>query len=493
MMKYAFFVVLFFNISVLTVSTYAFNNSTASENLHIEVDSLMEYLFRRQQILYNDTNYQQLLEREYDQPVYLTMESEPVYQRIDFDKVLSRLPQRFLPPHVTHISHSYLRSNPLFFDLRFSGFPVESRRFIPRTMETYFFEQEKKRLVPDYFSPTPFFNLDNQIRLLRERTLRELAVESPYLIAYHVDNLPDVSDLMQFRIDVKPIERAVMLGTETSRNAYRRIEREKIRVSPWTKRSNAMLQFSQNFLSKNWYQGGSNNTAILGIINGRFNYDNKRNVQWENFVEWRLGFNSVEGDTLRFLNTNDDILRASSKIGLKAGGNWFYSGSVDFQTQFFNSYRGINSTAMRTTFLTPVRLNIGIGMDYKYKRLFSLMISPVSYRFIYVNDTINVNKRSFGILPGDRILSQLGSSFRAEFSYSPIRELQINSKLFFYTNYEKFEIDWEITGNFMFNRFLSTRLSLNPRFDNTMIRATGERAKIQYKQLLTVGLSYRLL
>jgi len=85
----------------------------------------------------------------------------------------------------------------------------------------------------------------------------------------------------------------------------------------------------------------------------------------------------------------------------------------------------------------------------------------------------------------------VGSSFRAQISYSPVRELQIDSKLSFYTNYEKIEVDWEIIGNFKFNRFLSTRLSLNPRYDNTVL--TDEKAMIQFKQLLTFGLSYKLL
>ena len=65
-------------------------------------------------------------------------------------------------------------------------------------------------------------------------------------------------------------------------------------------------------------------------------------------------------------------------------------------------------------------------------------------------------------MTGTKILSQIGSSFRAQLSYSPTRELDINSKLYFYTNYEKIEVDWEIVGDFKFNRFLSIRLSLNP-------------------------------
>ena len=157
------------------------------------------------------------------------------------------------------------------------------------------------------------------------------------------------------------------------------------KLGPWLTKASGQAQFSENYISQNWYQGGNSNIAILGILTGQLNYDDKKNIQWENTAEWRLGFNTVNGDTTRFLNTNDDVLRINSKLGIKAGGNFFYSGSVDFSTQFFNSYKAANSPVMKATFLTPVRLNVGMGLDYKYKKLFSLMLSPVSLK-IYLHE-----------------------------------------------------------------------------------------------------------
>jgi hypothetical protein len=310
---------------------------------------------------------------------------------------------------------------------------------------------------------------------------------------YRADKLPDVKDLVDFRVDVKPIDKSIALADKTINPISKKIYIDKPKRNPWLIKSMAMLQFSQSYISTNWYQGGGNNASVLGILNGQFNYDNKKDVQWENFAEWRLGVNTTDGDKIRPFNTNDDIFRINSKLGIKAGGNWFYSGTVDFSTQFFNSYKSINSTELKAALFTPVRFNAGIGLDYKYKKLISLMLSPVSYKFIYACDTIHVNKKSFGILPGEKVLSQIGSTFRAQFSYSPTREIQLDSKLTFYTNYQKVEVDWEMIGNFTVNRYLSTRLSLNPRYDNTVILAAGEKAKIQFKELLTFGLSYKLL
>lgn len=463
----------------------------------VRMDSLIEYLFRQQTF----QKAAPVFRKDTVAPVFDTIPEKKrppvdtvrIYQKIDLDKLLEELSLNGPAAPVYSFNRSYLGANPFFGDLRFQGFSSETDMFTPRYMDDYYREKQLEFLVPNYFIPVSSFETDRIIRTTREMFIRRFSAYHPEFIVYRIDKLPDVTELTKFKIDIKPIEKTIMLPGGTSGNVQNKIEREKVRLNPWTNRSQAMLQFSQNFVSENWYQGGSDNTAVLGIVNGRFNYDNKKNIQWENFVEWRLGFNTIEGDTIRFLNTNDDILRATSKLGIKAGGNWFYSGTVDFATQFFNSYKAVNSTAMKAAFLTPVRFNVGVGLDYKYKKLFSLMLSPLSYKFISVNDTVNIDKKSFGILPGEKILSQIGSSFRAEFAYSPSRDIQINSRLLFYTNYEKVEVDWEVIGNFTINRFLSTRISLNPRYDNTVILAKGEKAKLQFKELLTFGLSYRLL
>lgn len=420
-------------------------------------------------------------------------EHEVIYEPIDIQKILENYEKNKHVSFKPLINQKFLKSNPYFIDLKFYGYSSRKPEFTVWKLNDYFIEQQKSLLIPAYYKPISFYSAEYNLQSLRDITLRSTLTYQPKSVTYMVDELPDVTDLIQFNIVSKSIDKTFIPMSPIADLLSDRIAVKSLKLSRWITNSRVNLQFSQNYFSSNWYQGGSDNIATLGIINGTFNYDNKKNVQWDNFAEWRLGFNSVDGDTLRTLNTNDDILRATSKIGIKAGGNWFYSSAVDFSTHFFNNYKAVNSNQMKITLLTPVRFNVNVGLDYKYKKLFSLMLSPLSYKFIYASDTINVDKKSFGILPGDRVLSQIGSSLKAQLTYSPSREIQIDSKLSFYTNYEKVEIDWEIVTQFRVNRFLSTRLMLNPRYDNTVILAKGEKARIQFKELLTFGLSYRLL
>lgn len=339
-----------------------------------------------------------------------------------------------------------------------------------------------------HFNQPHSFTIEN----LRANLQNQISKEHADWYTATLDQLPNTNTFLQRRISSKPIGNVAITG-HLPKPEERKIEVGNINKMYWQKSATALFQFTQNYISGNWYQGGNSNMALLSILKGTLNYDNLKNIQWENSLEWRAGFNSVEGDTLRKAATNDDNLKLNSKFGIKASGNWYYSLSGEFSTTLFDNYKAVNSKIMTARLFTPVRTNISLGLDYKYKKVFSLLLAPISYKYIYVNDTVHVNPNLFGIVTGENHLSQLGSSFQSELTYTLIPNWTINSKLTFYTNYTKVEIDWETINNFTFNRYISARFSLHPRYDNTIILKAGQKNKIQFKQLLSIGLSIRLI
>lgn len=384
-----------------------------------------------------------------------------------------------------------LKANPFFIELVYLGLSYKFEFNTVPDFQTLYYGAKTKNLttecvhLPDAQAPEFF------IYTLRHLGRDEITRTAAHLYVFTFDQLPDPNRVRSHFITKNRLDRVKFVDNDESNSTDKKLTLKKIIVSPWIHNASALAQFTQNSVSSNWYQGGTSNLAVLGILSGKLNYDNKKSIQWENAAEWRMGFNTVSGDTLRSLSTNDDILKISSKLGIKAGGNWFYSGSIDFSTQFFNSYKGVNSAVMKASFLTPVRLNIGFGFDYKYKKTLSLMFSPVAYKYIYIDDKVNVDPNLFGIEKNENVLSEIGSSFKAIQTFPITREINVDSKFSFYTNYKKVEIDWEIVCNMAINRFMSTRLSLNPRYDNTVIEKNGDVAGIQYKQLLSVGFSHK--
>ncbi|MFT3751581.1 MAG: DUF3078 domain-containing protein [Paludibacter sp.] len=406
-----------------------------------------------------------------------------------------KIPTEIVP---VKIDSMLLECNPFFIELVFMGYPKNFKYDLKPDFHELYYGTKPVKLDENYIISPKYETAEQIITGLRAEARNEISRKAADVYIMSYDELPDPNGTKSHLIVGKPIKDIKFVDDDQLANAAnRKMYVKKEQLGPWSKKANSLLQFSQNLASDNWYQGGTSTMSVLGLLTGQLNYDNKKNVQWENYGEWRMGFYSVFNDTtaLRALNINDDIFKINSKLGIKAGGNFFYSGSVDFSTQFFKNYKSVSSTGLKSTFLTPVRLNIGMGLDYKYKKLFSLMVSPVAYKYIYIEETDpkKINPNMFGIKTGENHLSEIGSSFKAQCSYSPFRELQVDSRLNFYTNYEKVEIDWEIVGNFSINRHLSTRLSLNPRYDNTVILAKGDKAKIQFKELLSFGFSYKLL
>lgn len=383
------------------------------------------------------------------------------------------------------------QSNPFIAPLIFLGKNVPPLNTIDVNKLSLFTFKKKDSLSlfpTDIKVPTA----TERVLKLRAEIREEINRNHPEWYTTTYENLPDLRTFSQRYMQYKPIGSIPIDFTV----AYH--EKEKLRIKNikklyWRKKLTALFQFSENYISSNWYQGGNSNLALLSVIAGQITYDNQKDIQWENNMEWRAGFNSVEGDTLRNVTTNDDLLRYTTKFGVKAFGNWYYSISGETSTQLFDNYKAVNSNVLKARFLTPLRVNLGIGMDYKYKKLLSLMVAPVSFKYIYVNDTVNVNPNLFGVEKGENHLREIGSSFNAQLTYSPMLNWQMTSRLTFFTNYKKVETDWEIVNNFTFNRFISARLLLNPRYDNTVIEKKGEKARIQFKQLLSIGLSLRLI
>jgi hypothetical protein len=222
-------------------------------------------------------------------------------------------------------------------------------------------------------------------------------------------------------------------------------------------------------------------------------------------------FYVVAGDTIathagRRAMPSDDLFRINSEFNVRAVGAFSYGVSAEFQTHFFNNPAGVNSLEMRARFLTPIIINVGPSLTYQRNNIWnnritslSVVVSPLSYRFIHLTDTARtadgfwINPARFGVKAGENQLQTFGSRVIVRTDVRPVQQLRINSYFNFFTNYEGVLINWEIISELSFSRFFSARLMLNPRFDTIAILPDDERARVQMRQVLTVGFSYRFL
>lgn len=260
----------------------------------------------------------------------------------------------------------------------------------------------------------------------------------------------------------------------------------------WYKEGNIIMQFSQSYASPNWY-GGSSPLAFALIANfkERIAYINN-NIAWENNFYWRTGLSTTPSDSLRKYNVTDDLIRINSKFGYKVFKSLYVSTSADFQTTQWNQWK-TNKRELQSAFLTPIYFNLNVGIDYKPLEGLSIAVYPANYKLVYALNArkSGVDVTAYGIKAGKDFMNEFGSSVRINWHYKIIREIVIDTELYFYTNYKAVEIDWEINADFIINRFLSAHVMLRPRFDNTKHVAGEPRDRIQFKDLLSIGFSHK--
>lgn len=260
----------------------------------------------------------------------------------------------------------------------------------------------------------------------------------------------------------------------------------------WHSGGEGSLQITQNYISPNWYKGGETNNSVLGDFKLFFNYNDKNKIQIENLLEAKLGFNTVPSDTLRSYRVNTDLIRLSTKVGIKASkSNWFYTISGEVNTQFSRNFKK-NSEELMSSFMTPFNLILNLGMDFKAngsKANFSLLLSPVSYNFRYLKNP-NVNPKNFGMEEGKRIMHDVGSKIDTKLEWKIISSIRLTSQLNYFTNYSKVVAEWENTFDFVLNRYLSTKIFFHARFDDAA-KKIDNHSYLQFKELLSFGINYK--
>lgn len=385
-----------------------------------------------------------------------------------------------------------LSGNPFFIDLVYMGYPLDFNWIDNEKDCSIFYGCEKKSLFDWKYIEEDSRTANQILYDLRADMRNTITTQNADLYVTVFDKLPNIDGITNYRVEAPAIQ-AIDIVPIRPFNFDDKLKIQAIELKKWIWEVNTLFQITGNAISENWHKGGNSNLSTLTVVGAKLNFDNKKNMIWENKGEWKMGVYSVLNDTsaLRKFNFNDDILDLSSKLGVKAGGNWYYSALLKFSTQFFRNYKSVNDTILKTALFAPVKFEFGIGMDYKYKKILSVMFAPVSYRYIYVNKRDGVNPNLFGIETGKNELSEIGSSVEVQFNYSPIKDVRLESKFSFYTNYNKMLVDWETICNFTINRFTSTRLVFNPRYDSTVIYKGAEKAKIQYRSLMSVGFSHR--
>ena len=469
-------------ISVFSLSVTAADLSQVNDSLDLfeditDISRLIQNRTTHGEIIVNDTILPKERVTDYVIPAQVIQPVLPV-SRNPLDSIYVRnergilqLPENYYNPDALRglTFRDTLFYNPLFLPMIFNG------RMLPRDISFYNPDKdyEPGKLIDKDKTFEPRLERSDFIQKIR----RNYYTDHPDRVKYSIlnfESLPQVAtDDEIVRETFNPFRELLRSETAYSLEAPG-VELTTINRKYWVRSGEHSFQFAQNYFSDNWHKGGTNNLNFNSYHVLRANYK-KDKVRFNNTLEWRLSVFNAPDDSLREYRIGNDLIRYYGDFGLDAfAKGWSYSMNMEAKSQLFNSYP-TNSNQLRSALLSPLYVNAGVGLkfnlDKKSEKVrgrrvrWDLALAPISLNFKYVsNDSVDVVR--FGIPENKKYNLDMGTTVTSILKYDITRYITWDSRLTYFTSYDKVEAEFENSLNMALSNAFSTRIYLNVRFDD---------------------------
>lgn len=376
--------------------------------------------------------------------------------------------------------------------------PLSKLAFLPPVYTHYQYYDNFNPFASEYSDNAAFRWLDEENAVARnEQMLRQrIMIKNPGIVRYNIATMKQAPK--EYYAEVNPKDHTIKI-IEAKRVDPGKLNSAEFDKRHWLRTFTASLQFSQAYVSPNWYQGGNNNLNMIADLyyNVKLNQAYHPNLLFETTFQYKLGMNSAPDDSLRNVSISEDVLQINSTFGVKAAHRWYYSVTGQFKTQVLNSYVK-NSQQLSSAFLSPGELNVGLGMTYNYANkpktfTFDASIAPLSYNIktcIKPDDVLS--HESFNVSSERDYTMKFGSTAECKMTWKMTSNIQLVSRLYVFSDYSYIQGDWENTLSMDINRYLSTQLYVHARYDSTTPRTEDPSwHKLQIKEILSFGVTYK--
>lgn len=283
-------------------------------------------------------------------------------------------------------------------------------------------------------------------------------------------------------------------------------------ASKWKK--GGLISFTGNQVSlTNWAAGGQSSISGNVFFNLFANYKDEKQT-WDNNLD--LGYGLIKNNTQPFVKS-DDRIELNSKYGRNINEKWYYSGLLNFRTQFAPGYNLPNDSVLISDFLAPAYIVLSLGFDYKPSENFTLMLSPLTSKTTIVNNQGLADAGAFGVegaefdlttgqklSNGRRIRYEIGSYLRFMYSKEVVENVNFQTKLDLFSNYlnnpQNIDVNWEVIVAMKINKYLTANLNTHLIYDDDIDIAVDTNddgiadamgPRVQFKEVFGLGLSFK--
>jgi len=258
----------------------------------------------------------------------------------------------------------------------------------------------------------------------------------------------------------------------------------------------------------NWAAGGQSAMSGSGLLSVFANYS-KGKFTWNNNLD--LAYGVIKQASNRKWWKNDDRIQFTSKAGHYAFKNTYYTGLVDFKSQFAPGYNYPNDSVKISNFMAPAYGLLALGLDFEVAKGLSFFISPATGRVTYVGDNTLAKQGAFGVqaevldangavvTPYKNIRYQFGGYAKAQFQRNIMQNVAFGTMVEVFADYlnhpENMYVNWTTLLSMKVNRFISATFSTQLIYDPAVKIKQGDGSlvgpRVQFKQVLGVGFSYK--
>ena len=295
-----------------------------------------------------------------------------------------------------------------------------------------------------------------------------------------------------------------------------------IKDTTWKRGAFGSVVFNQVAFN-HWAAGGENSYSFTALGFGFANYHFQKNY-WNSYANLQYGMlNSRSGG----LRKNTDVIELQTKGGHEIGKKFYFTGLINFKSQFANGYIYPNDSNVVSKFAAPAYLIVSLGFEWKPVDYFSLYLSPATGKFTFITDQTIADYVLNGvslwgndpavydsvtgalITHGATSREEFGAYFTAQFIKDVVKNVNVATRLALFNNYtdpnkqnrKNIDVAYDLLVTMKVNNWLSANFFTNIIYDNDIFvldlnddgtpKGTGG-PRTQIKEGLGIGITYKI-